>query len=275
MHIPRASWLLAACMGTIVNASDFLEIDLIFPRNESYAPTDRFPVVFAFQNAGRAKYLNPGLEFTLWNLQDLDASLTLSHDLRWTNWTDQDTYLAHDYYTLFKDEGHYRVTWTLTWQSCDENAFDDNPLDTADMIRNSTTWATWFTTESSAPKVDLVAGTANKTCPSEHGVVIDVTDKTMKVPREVSWSGSDYTNNTCAIVAKSTQTSTPTPDPCRVHIDKTAVASMEASLLARLCRGSNPPSDCPEEKKSAAQQLALAGISCLLATFGTLGFFLV
>lgn len=272
MHIPRASWLLAACMGTIIDASDLLEVDLVFPRNETYAPTDRFPVVFAFQNSERARYLNPAIEYTLWNLQDLDASVTSSHDLRGTNWTDQDTYLAHSYSTLFKNEGRYKVSWTLTWQSCDEDAFE-NRLSTANMIDNMTTWATYFTTQSSAPKVDLVAATAKKTCPEEYGVLINVTDKTMKVPWNVRWSGGDYTNNTCAVVAKSTPTAT--PDPCRVHIDKTTVESMEASLLARLCSGLYPPSNCPEDKKNVAQQLAVVGISCLLATFGALGFFLV
>ena len=67
MHIPRASWLLAACMGTIINASDILEVDLLFPRNETYAPTNRFPVVFAFQNSKRARYLNPQISYILWN----------------------------------------------------------------------------------------------------------------------------------------------------------------------------------------------------------------
>ncbi|KGO73175.1 hypothetical protein PITC_003620 [Penicillium italicum] len=272
MHIPRASWLLAACMGTLINASDILEVDLVFPHNETYAPTDRFPVVFAFQNANRARHLTPAISYTLWNLQDLDASVTSSHDLRGTNWTDQDTYLAHSYSTLFKNEGRYKVSWTVTWQSCDEEAFE-NRLSTASMIDNTTTWAAYFPTQSSAPKVDLVAATAKKTCPDEYGVSIIVTDKTMKAPWNVKWSGGDYTNDTCAVVANSTPTAT--PDPCRVHIDKTTVESMEASLLARLCGGLTPPSNCPEDKKNAAQQLAVVGMSCLLAAFGALGFFLV
>lgn len=271
MHIPRASCLLAA-IGTTINAYDILEVDLAFPRNETYAPADRFPIVFAFQNAEHARYLNPAISYTLWNLQDLDTSVTSSHDLRGTNWTDQDIYLAHSYSTLFKNEGRYKVSWTVTWQSCDEDAFE-NRLSTANMIDNMTTWATYFTTQSSARKVDLVAATSKKTCPEEYGVLINVTDKTMKVPWNVRWSGGDYTNDTCAVVAKSTPTAT--PDPCRVHIDKTTVESMEASLLARLCSGLYPPSDCPEDKKNAAQQLAVVGMSCLLAAFGAFGFFLV
>jgi hypothetical protein len=262
-------------MGIIINASDVLEVDLTFPGNETYAPTDRFPVVFAFQNFERARYLNPEITYTMWNLDDRNETLTRYHDFHdfnWANWTDQDPYLAYEYFGIFEKQGRWRVSWTLSWQSCDEDAFENHPVSAYNMIRNTSTWATLFTTQSSASKVDLVAATANKTCPGEYGVTINVTDKTMQVPMGVTWSGGRYTNDTCAVVASSSPT--PTPDPCRVHIDKTTVASMEASLHARYCRSIDPPSDCPD-KKSAAQQLAVAGASCLLAAFGALGFFLV
>ncbi|OQD78038.1 hypothetical protein PENANT_c094G05076, partial [Penicillium antarcticum] len=131
---------------------------------------------------------------------------------RSTNWTDQDTYLAHAYFTLFKNEGQYKVSWTLTWQSYDVDAFEKK-FDTSKMISNMTTWATYFTTQSSAPTVDVVATTASngKTCPEDYGVVPNVTDETMNVPWNVRWSGRDYTNNTCAVVANSTPTLTSSP----------------------------------------------------------------
>ncbi|KAI3174113.1 hypothetical protein DTO039G3_3169 [Penicillium roqueforti] len=53
----------------------------------------------------------------------------------------------------------------------------------ADMVSNMSTSATWFTIRNSAPKVDLVAATANKTCPGQYGVAINMTDKTVEVPR--------------------------------------------------------------------------------------------
>ncbi|KAJ5810486.1 uncharacterized protein N7503_002704 [Penicillium pulvis] len=272
MHFPRKSWLLAFFTGTITNASDILEVDLVFPRNETYAPTEWFPVVFAFQNPERARYLNPALGYTIWNLDDTNNSRTFLHDLRWTNWTGEDPFYAYQYFDFLEDEGRWRVRWTLDWQSCDEDTFGGNPID-AKIISNSSTWSTWFTLQSSAPKVDLVAATANKTCPGEYGMTINVTDKTMQVPRGVTWSGGDHTNHTCAVVASSAPT--PTSDPCQVHIDKTIVASMEASLHTRLCNGLNPPSDCADNKDNAAQQLAVGGISCLLAAAGALSFFLV
>jgi hypothetical protein len=234
-------------MGTTINASGILEVDLVFPRNDTYAPTDSFPVVFAFQNAQLARYLNPRIDFLLWNLQADDASLTLSHDLGWKNWT-EDTYLAHKVMSFPDKEGRYKVSWTLYWDSCDEYTFE-NPDRIPRMIHNRTTWATYFTID-------------------------NLTDKTMKVPSGVKWSGKAWNNNTCAVVADSTPTPTPTPDPCRVHIDKAAVASIEASVTARICRGINPPDYCPKDDKNAATQLAVAGLSCLLAVVGAMGFFL-
>ncbi|KAF7173729.1 hypothetical protein CNMCM6106_007766 [Aspergillus hiratsukae] len=271
MNIPRASWLLAACMGAIINASSVLEVDLVFPRNETYAPTEWFPIVFAFQNPKSAKYLNFDLSYNLWNLDDRNNSLTRSHDLRWANWSSHDPYFAHEFLSSFRVQGRWKLDWSLSWQSCDEYAFEHNPL-RADMIRNTSTKSTWFTIQDSAPTVDLVAATANKSCPGEYGVAIDVTDKTMQVPMWVNWAGGEYTDDTCAVVASSP---TPTPDPCRVDIDSTIVASMTASLKARLCDSLNPPADCPKVDESAAQQLAVFSVSCLLTAFGALGFFLM
>ncbi|KFY31336.1 hypothetical protein V493_01199 [Pseudogymnoascus sp. VKM F-4281 (FW-2241)] len=122
------------------------------------------------------------------------------------------------------------------------------------MICNSSSWSVLFTTEKSAPEIDLVAVTNNKTCPTELGVAINVTDTTMTVPFGVDWSGGD----TCAVVASSNPT--PTADPCWAKIDSTAVASMSASLAATLCTGINPPVNCSNDE-SAAQQLVVVGVS--------------
>ncbi|KAF7184178.1 hypothetical protein CNMCM7691_004803 [Aspergillus felis] len=213
-------------MGTSIHASSVLEVDLVFPRNKTYALTEWLPVVFAFQNPECAKHLNPDISYNIWNLDDKDNSLTRSHDLRQANWSSHDPYFAHEFFSTFSAEGPWKLDWTLSWQSCDEYTFENNPL-TADMIRNTSTWSTWFTIQDSAPKVDLVADTANKTCPGQYGVAINVTDKTMQVPMRVNWSGGEYTNDTCAVVASATPR--PIPGPCRVDIDSTIVATRSAA----------------------------------------------
>ncbi|KAJ5855915.1 uncharacterized protein N7529_009859 [Penicillium soppii] len=266
MHIPTTIWMLAACLGTVINASDVLEVNLIFPRNETYAPNDTFPVVFALKNSERARHLNPSISYSLRD-EDGDKVYNLWHELQWVNWTDQETYFAHKYTDAFSTEGRWSVLWTLGWDSCNV----ESPEYGNEVISNTTTRRTMFTTSNSASKLDPLAATANKTCTGQPGVAINVTDKTKSISSRL-WEGGKYTNHTCAVVAASP---TPSTNPCRTQIDKTTLASMEASKLARYCDlHFNKPAECPD-KKSAAQSLAVAGLSCLLGLTGALGFFLV
>ncbi|OBT58601.1 hypothetical protein VE04_01704 [Pseudogymnoascus sp. 24MN13] len=252
--LARESWFLVACIGAIVNlnaaAASVLEVDLVFPRNETYAPTTWFPVVFAFQNAERARLLNPHISYTIrnWNNMLGNDGASFSHDLRLANWSSHDPY----------------------FESCNEVAFSAGL--SRDMTRNSSSWSALFTTDNSAPEIDLVAVTNTKTCPAaELGVAINVTDTTMAVPFGVDWSGGDI----CAVVASSTPT--PTANPCQVKVDSVVVASMSASLAATLCRGIDPPANCTNDDESVAQQLvvpgvSVVGISCVLSAFGALVF---
>ncbi|KAJ5146493.1 uncharacterized protein N7515_001057 [Penicillium bovifimosum] len=266
MHISTTTWMLAACLGTVINASDVLEVNLVFPRNETYAPNDTFPVVFAFKNSELARHLNPSISYSLWNEVDNSADI-LWHELSWVNWTAQETYFAYRYSGTFSTEGRWRVLWTLGWNRCNV----ESPEYGNGVISTSNTSSTVFTTSNSAPKLDPVAATANKTCTGQPGVAINVTDKTKSVSSAL-WEGGKYTNHTCAVVAASP---TPSTNPCRTQIDETALASMEASSWASYCDSNfNEPAEC-SDKKSSAQPLAVAGLSCLLGLTGALGFFLV
>ncbi|KAK4155344.1 hypothetical protein C8A00DRAFT_13646 [Chaetomidium leptoderma] len=63
MRLPaRAVWSLVASLawlGAIVNAAGVLEVDLVFPRNETYAPPTYMPVIFAFRNPELARHVRP------------------------------------------------------------------------------------------------------------------------------------------------------------------------------------------------------------------------
>ncbi|KAI9040040.1 uncharacterized protein KD926_008603 [Aspergillus affinis] len=262
----RFAWLLVGCMSVMAKvASNVLEVDLVFPRNDTYAPADLFPIVFAFQNPERARLLNPDIFYTIRDWDNMFGNnsfgITWSHDLKWANWSSHDPYFVYTFFPeSFRREGHYWLTWSIGWNSCDMNAFSNHGG--GDIVKNDSTWSVLFTIKDSAQKVDLVAATANKTCPKELGTAINVTGQmTLR------------NGNTCAVVASSTPT--PTPDPCQVKIDSAIVASMSASQHATFCKGLHPPADCPEEDKSAAQQLMVIGVSCFLAAVGAIGFILM
>ncbi|PGH11757.1 hypothetical protein AJ80_07018 [Polytolypa hystricis UAMH7299] len=62
-----AGLLLLACAGTTVQAaSGNLEIDLIFPQNDTYSPQPIIPVAFAFQNSALAGFLQPRVNFIIY-----------------------------------------------------------------------------------------------------------------------------------------------------------------------------------------------------------------
>lgn len=164
-------------MATLNN---ILEVDLVFPRNNTYAPTDWFPVVFAFQNPERARLLDPSNSYQIWNWDDKfgpnHQDINWVYDLEEANWSSHDPYFVYNFFgERLRREGHYRISWSILWDSCDIDAFSNHGP--GDIIRNDSTWSVHFTIENSAQKVDLVAATANMTCPEELGTAINVTDQ--------------------------------------------------------------------------------------------------
>lgn len=267
------SWMLATCLGAmLVHASGVLETDLLFPLNKTYAPTDWFPVVFAFQNPKLAPLVDLDISVTLRNADNMGDVIfwpTDMTDIDWTNKTSDDPYFFYTYFSGFRTPGRWRVAWNVHWKSCNEFAlFNTSMLPRAEMITNSTGWSTWFTIEDGGAPADIVADTARDSCPDEFAVPISVTDHTIRVPAGEEWSNGDM----CAVVDPS-PTPSPSPDPCRIDISEQVVESMEASLQARLCGSSSPPDDCPA-KENAAQGLAIVGLSCFLAALGAVGFLL-
>ncbi|CBF71854.1 hypothetical protein AN6969.2 [Aspergillus nidulans FGSC A4] len=284
----QGTWLLTigtlgATLATSSSSStekNILEVDLVFPQNKTYKPTEWFPIVFGFQNPQRAQYLNIDLTYSFHphETNTQNDTITLFHDLRWENWSSHDPYFAHNFLDNFNSPGRWNLAWTVAWQSCDEEGFE-NRLMTSDMLTNQTDFSIWFTiaakdAENEGIDADLVSATSGETsCPDlgfETAIAINVTEKTMSVPDFVDWSAADWTNHTCSVVAPTLVI----PDPCRVKLDQTVVESIQASLTARRCQGLNPPDDCPEKEDNESAGVALPGSGLLmLALSGALGLF--
>lgn len=281
MHFSQASWL--GLLGAIVTTAHAVEVGLVFPRNETYSPADWFPFVFAVQNPQSAELLNLRISYDIRKGDDRNNQTTLTHDLRWANWSSSaDPYLAYHYLKVLNTTGHWSVAWQLRWQSCNEEALasrDEKVLPSdhdGGVFEHYYSWVQRFTIDDSAPKeVDLIAATANATCPEDrNAIMINVTDTTMHSPPGLNSAGCD----TCVVTANSTSSATrTTPDPCRVAIDEDTAASMAAVHQKLLCDplvNPNPPEDCPDEVNSA-QQLTGFGVPCFLAAFGVVRFALL
>jgi hypothetical protein len=261
--VSRACWSLLgslACLGAVVNAAGVVEIGVVFPRNnETYAPTDKFPIVFAMQNAELAKHLRPSIYSLIRNGSHLEGAFGHStRDLTYANYSSEPYFVYH--YESIDTEGPHLLSFAISWRSCDEGG------DQVTILSNTTSFGVDFTIKKGAQEIDLVAATENdETCSAKEGVAINVTDKTHDVP--VVWK---QPAGTCAVLASASPT--PTANPRRVKIDAAVAASMSASLHAALCKLGNPPADCPKE--NAVQQLVVAGVASSAAAFGAIGFLL-
>ncbi|KAF9875681.1 hypothetical protein CkaCkLH20_06613 [Colletotrichum karsti] len=252
----------SAYLGAIAGATGgVLDIGLVFPRqNETYAPMERFPFVFALQNAKLAENLRPLIELNVLNasMSMLDKVVDREFDLIWANYSTE-PYFVYGF-ADFRIEGPLRLLWKAWWRNCDESG------DEVSIVSNSSDrFVVNFDIRQGAPTADVVATTAEEdTCP---GLTIEVTDKTHDVPEPLSGINKQW--GMCAVVASSSPT--PTANPCRVKIDEATVESMKATELERWCRKAYPPPDCPE-KDQAVQKLAIAGGATFAAVLGVAAF---
>ena len=252
-------WALVAAsahLSAVTRAAGVLDIGLAFPRaNETYKPTNDFPIVFALQNSKLAEHLKPTIWYQILNVTaDIELLVNSNHELNWTSALENDPYLLWSYFRV-EGEGRLRILWQPHWSACDESR------DEVEVIRNRTdNFLVDFEIKADGEKADLVAATGGDSgnCPNE-GVGINVTDKTFEAPFR------SLGRETCAVLGSSS--STPTSNPCRVKIDKAAVESMQAVDLEENCRGLNQPEECPKDDL-AHPRLTAAGVASLAAVLG-------
>ncbi|KAM7214752.1 hypothetical protein V8F06_009824 [Rhypophila decipiens] len=250
-----------SALSGVVNGAGVLEFDIVFPRNETYAPTKLFPIVFAVQNPGLAKNIPFLVDWFIRNHTGPEET-TFGHtesSLSSANIT-SDPHFIYQYYDL-EAEGPYQLFSSANWASCNASS---GPVS---LLRNSSNFVVNFSIAKDGQSVDLVAATAkDKTCSAEDGIAFNVTDETGQYPAQ-----DRLPAGTCAVFA--TSSPTPTANPCAVQIDTATAASMSASLQATLCKGLNPPADCPKGNH-AAERLAVLAVTSFAATFGAVAFFL-
>ena len=266
--------LLVACAGAVNAAAGVLEVDLVFPRNETYAPTAAFPVIFAYRNSELAPFLNTQLSLAIsegWDLYSSPNRVSAPYDMRWANFSSNDPYFELRVFTSFNKEGTWRLDWSLSWDDCTNETWNRE----VDVISHNTARTIMFTIKNSAQEVDLVAATNNRNCSEEDAVVINI-DRTLEVP-SIHWDG---VGGICASVASNasnastTPLTTPTPTPCQVKFDSAEAASMSSSMAARLCQAS-PNCTSTDDDKNTGQRLTGSLTAGWAAAVGALVHFLV
>ena len=224
---PRAAT--QATPATLPALPATVEVDLIYPRNETYAPAPHMPVVFAIQNSAFAAALDPIFYLQLWRV-DLNYSVAFDFQIRTVtaNFSSSDPYFVYfGTNTLNHTEGLWALQWQVLLRNCSRQGL--GPL----VQRQEHEDFVMFTTKNGAPQPDLVAAAAGNACDGRKGFAVNVTDLMIPFNEPKNEDGSqDGRNASCAILSPMPA---PEPQPCRVKMDAAAASSITAAISASPC----------------------------------------
>ncbi|KAJ5415827.1 hypothetical protein N7465_004522 [Penicillium sp. CMV-2018d] len=252
MSFRRASFLLAAAWALPAAAVTFpqtVEVDLIFPRNETYAPSEVFPIVFAFQNAALIPSLDPSFDINLWVNVEHNISISpLNIDLTAVNFSsaavgDQPLYVYTFATNLNTTNNNadavtrYNLAWAFGAGNC---SGDDGSATTFGGGFESSHVIFTIAQSGAAPEISNNASG----CTGLSHLAFNVTG-TLPVADTSKWDG----HNTCAVFSDTTPT--PVGSPCAATADASAAASISAAATSKACAAFSPAISCPSKKSSA------------------------
>ncbi|CBF89339.1 hypothetical protein AN0510.2 [Aspergillus nidulans FGSC A4] len=261
----RVSWLLLGLLACWATAeSNKTEINLIFPREGTFAPMHSMPVVFAIQNPSVAKELHATIQYgvrpkgggsneTVWSYSDELANVPANATTYFSS-----TSLGN----MLNTTGSWEFFWNLYWLNCSQSndpAYYDskypwvlgadglNQDAVLDGFHLSSYLVTakylFFDTKEGGTAVNLTTLTSDNQCSEASGFVVPALVNTLDIPRD--FPDHNSLPSTCAQLANSTSTSATKASPCRVSISPEA----EASILADAeCHNTLfPTSGCPDK----------------------------
>ncbi|CAG7949661.1 unnamed protein product [Penicillium salamii] len=140
--------------------SGVLEVDLIFPRNETYAPSAQMPVVFGIQNPRLVAPLNMKVSYIITPPRNYhNISEPGLFNLHSASSSDSDPYFLYNNTDLVNTEGTWELTWFVEYGRCTGSSGDIMFYPSSSTIDSII-----FTTEGGAAKPDLIAASKKDTC---------------------------------------------------------------------------------------------------------------
>ncbi|KAK4149052.1 hypothetical protein C8A00DRAFT_19218 [Chaetomidium leptoderma] len=228
-------WAVSCALSARTAAADVtlpatVEVDIVFPRNETYAPTPVLPLVFAIQNLAAASSIGP-LEIT-WLIMKLgsDQPIAGNQTVDKTDSTDP------HYVNLWTGDldgaesaGTYQLYWMVYYLACSGQK-DNAGLSSGSRGNNFT-----FTLDPGAQQPDLSADL--DACPAQSATIVieEAWPVNVEPPRDA-----------CGVVSRSR--SQPSANPCAVKLDSAAASSIAAEVTASACAASPPAltRGCPD-----------------------------
>ncbi|KAK7968781.1 hypothetical protein PG988_007854 [Apiospora saccharicola] len=248
------------CWAAQVGATTFpatVEVDLIFPQNDTYAPVDIFPLVFAWQNAALAPSLNPGINmvFRLYNGSKSDLHPELIEptlDLSETIFNaSEPTFVYGHLRNLTGGTGDGPLHVYMTWETMAGNCSDHGQTHGGGYVSGG---VLEFTMAKGGKQPDLVAATSNReTCKNMTHAAFNLTGTQHRFPE------LDRPYNSCAVF--SDVQPRPEGDPCRVQVSPSAATSIAAALESKECAFPHPIIHCEPTSAAAGCKQRFAGYS--------------
>ncbi|EFZ03084.1 hypothetical protein X797_005831 [Metarhizium robertsii] len=274
-HMVRRFLFLACCLSVAADASkpETVEVDLVFPHNDTYAPAALMPLVFAVQNFPASRPLFLQIDFDIfhtpsWNTTIQQGIIFLNHANYSTNAST--LHFVYDWTTrLNNTEGSWAMWWGVYSANCTDTGRAPGPLK---LDLNYKRNLVHFSTKHGAQQPDLVAASKDGVCDKTTGVAFNITEV-----KEVSWfNRQSVDHDVCPILAPEA----PKPNPCLAKVNATTASSILYDIESNACmKGLNPNVTCPPKPQgqSAGTQilpyswgqiswlvLALAGLANLV-----------
>ncbi|UNI17015.1 hypothetical protein JDV02_003395 [Purpureocillium takamizusanense] len=250
----KARFLVLSLLASLAKAEEVTgraEVDVIFPRNDTFEPMPLMPVVFAVQNPGAIGQLYPTLQY--W-LAPLDSPKEGGYqDLRIRDLPPNETtaFLYRGIANTVNTERMWEFSWHLRWTNCSTSdngtAFDDehtlNDLNGFHRRTYNPLQSIIFTTRKGGLQPNLTALSTGEDCGKTQALGFDV-KQYLSVPARLSGDGV----TSCALLASPA----PTPSPCKASVESEAASSISSSLTSTECRSTNPAVSCPPKDDGAA-----------------------
>lgn len=237
-----ATTIVLAQTSAVTIAHDTVEVDLLFPLNTTYAPSNFIPIVFAVQNSRAAEPLSLYISWRIVPDQPTyDPVLTGMRDLTWTDFHNGND--AQDpYYVLFyahnklNIEGRFRFYWQVLAVNCTLEYDSWSSSKSGGFSQFATTNGTEFTLRNGTQPPTLSASVG--VCPIDVLVanITHIVNTTGRTDLE-DIRGRD----TCAALS----VSPPKANPCGATLDGPTAANVMANVTRRACRERRLTTGCP------------------------------
>lgn len=236
------------------------EIDVIFPRNDTFAPMGILPVVFAVRNPQVARLLHPDLRYTIYSIDEPGSEIFYhAMDRVDLNLPSNDsTYLWYEGNVgRFLTEGRWVFQWGWQADNCsktDDPKFQDEPFTpwpSEKVYRGfhlkTKTLVPYFifTIAKNGTVADLSTLTGPDRCADADALAFSI-EAQMDIPQEMD---AGYRTK----CGRFPDGPTPIPSPCQVTVNAETVSSISSAITSTECKRLAPRiTSCPPEDEDSA-----------------------